>query len=150
MERVTWARFISSTATQITLTISILLLTIFFLGFVADPIINLYVDPVDTIFGTDIWESNKILDEPGLDERASWVEHFVKGLASLGVLSFVKALLALSPWQWWNLRTSGVISGGRTSGRNRVASISWLVVLVGVCTFLWVSDETIDCIYRHL
>lgn len=149
MERVTWARWISSTTTQIILTLLVLLLTVFLLGFVADPIINLYVDPVDTILGADIWESNTILDESDVRERATWVEHFLKGLASLGVLSFVKALLALSPWQWWNLRHSGVMSGRRNSGRSRVASISWLVVLVGVGTFLWVSVVTIKRLDKH-
>lgn len=142
MERVTWARWISSTTTQIVFTLLVLFLTIFLLGFIADPIINLYIDPVDTIFGADIWEYNAILDESDLGERATWIEHFLKGLASLGVLSFIKALLALSPWHWFNPRSSGVISGGRNSGRSRVVSISWLVVLFGIGTFLWVSAVT--------
>ncbi|KAL1966077.1 hypothetical protein VTN77DRAFT_4825 [Rasamsonia byssochlamydoides] len=137
LERMTWARIISSTATQIGLTLAILLFTIFLLGFIADPIINLYVDPLDTIFSTDFWEPEPVLDVPPLEERTSWFEHFVKGLASLGVLSFIKVLLALSPWQWWNLRTSGLFSGGRSTGRSRVASISWVVVLIGVGSFLW-------------
>jgi hypothetical protein len=135
----TWARWISSSATQVSLTLVILLFTIFLLGFIADPIINLYVDPMETIFASDFWEPNTLVDEFAR-ERPTWLEHFVKGLASLGVLSFVKALLALSPWNWWNLRSSGLVSrGGRATGRNRAASISWLVVLIGVCSFLWVS-----------
>ncbi|MCJ1367038.1 hypothetical protein MMC16_006170 [Acarospora aff. strigata] len=74
------------------------------------------------------------------DDEASWTEHFIKGLASLGLLSFIKVLLALSPWQWWNLRSSGIMAGsGRAgaNGRDRLASISWLVVVIGVGTFLW-------------
>lgn len=140
LERMTWARWISSTFAQIGLTLGILLLTIFLLGFIADPIINLYVDPVDTIFSSDLWEPTSVADAYPVDQPTSWFEHFLKGLASLGVLSFVKVLLALSPWQWWNLRSSGLISSrGRSTGRSRLASLSWVVVVVGVCSFLWVS-----------
>ncbi|OKL61822.1 hypothetical protein UA08_03022 [Talaromyces atroroseus] len=136
-QRVIWARWITSALAQLVLTCSILLFTIFALGFVADPIINLYLDPVDTIVGSEFWESTHVLDLPDLDEEPTWLEHFLKGLASLGVLSIIKAFVALSPWRWWHLRGSGLISnGGRTTGRSRVASINWLVVLFGVATFL--------------
>lgn len=143
LERMKWARWVSSQVTQIALTFSILLLAMFLLGFVADPIINLYLDPYTTIssaplskFGT---KAEPLFTD---DEEASWLEHFLKGLASLGLLSFIKVLLALSPWQWWNLRSSGIMAGsGRAggSGRERLASISWIVVLIGVGTFLWVG-----------
>lgn len=64
----------------------------------------------------------------------------MKGLASLGVLSFIKVIFALSPWHWWNLRSTGIVGGGRgTTGRDRISSISWVVVLIGAMTFLWVS-----------
>lgn len=139
LERLRWARWISSTWLQLLLTMAVLLFTIFLLGFVADPIINLYVDPLDTIIYTEFWDRTTVIDVIPTDKRNSWLEHFVKGLASLGVLSFIKALLALSPWHWWNLRGSGLVSRGRTTGRSRVASVSWLVVLVGVVSFLWVS-----------
>lgn len=134
-------RAISSTITQIVLTVSILLLAMFLLGFVADPIINFYLDPYSTLSRAPLSKLGTKLEPILTDEdEASWTEHFLKGLASLGLLSFVKVLLALSPWQWWNLRSSGILSGGgRTggSGRERLASISWLVVLIGVGTFLW-------------
>lgn len=137
--RVAWARWITSATAQLILTFSILLFTIFLLGFVADPIINLYLDPVETIIGSEFWESTHMLDSPVLGKEATWIEHFLKGFASLGVLSIVKAFLAISPWRWWHLRGSGLInSGGRNTGRNRVASINWLVVLFGVITFLLV------------
>ncbi|KAI9869350.1 MAG: hypothetical protein M1813_000139 [Trichoglossum hirsutum] len=114
----------------------------FLLGFIADPIINLYLDPYTTVssvpltkFGT---RSEPIVVE---NEPASWFEHFLKGLASLGLLSFVKVLWMLGPSGWWNLRSSGLIGGGGRAaggtGRDRLASISWLVVLIGVGTFLW-------------
>lgn len=138
LERLTWARWISSSFAQLGLTLSILIFTVFLLGFVADPIINLYVDPMETIYYSEFWDPT-VSDVLPTDRGPSWFEHFFKGLASLGVLSFIKALFALSPWQWWNLRSSGVVSGGRNTGRSRAASVSWIVILIGVLTFLWVS-----------
>ncbi|KAK1140876.1 hypothetical protein N8T08_009749 [Aspergillus melleus] len=136
LERLTWARWISSSFAQFGLTLSILIFTVFLLGFVADPIINLYVDPMETIYYSEFWDPT-VSDVLPSDRGPSWFEHFFKGLASLGVLSFIKALFALSPWQWWNLRNSGVVSGGRNTGRSRAASVSWIVILIGVVTFLW-------------
>ncbi|MCJ1424491.1 hypothetical protein MMC29_002379 [Sticta canariensis] len=139
LQRMRWAAWISSVTSQITLTITIFFLAMFLFGFIADPVINIYLDPYSAIssaskIGTKI--------EPVLtrDEVASWPEHFLKGLAAIGLLSFVKFLFALSPWQWWNVRSSGIMSGsGRTggTGRDRLASLSWVVILVGVGTFLW-------------
>ena len=143
LERMAWGRAISSKFTQILLTVSILFFAMFALGFVADPIINLYLDPYSTLASGSLSKvTSKI--EPILthDDTPSWTEHFLKGLASLGLLSFVKVLLALSPWQWWNLRTSGILGGGSragANGRDRLANISWIVVVIGVGTFLWVS-----------
>ena len=117
-------------------------MALFIMGFIADPIINLYVDPFSVISSTPFSKVGARLD-PILtdDDVTSWTEHFIKGLASLGLLGFVKVLFALSPWQWWNIRTSGIMnSGGRSgnTGRDRLASISWVVVLIGIATFLWV------------
>lgn len=137
-QRVIWSRWVTSGAAQLILTFSILLFTVFVLGFIADPIINLYLDPVETIIGSEFWEETHVLDVPDLGEESTWFEHFLKGFASLGVLSVIKAFLALSPWRWY-LRGSGLISGGRNTGRQRVASINWLVILFGVVTFLVVS-----------
>ncbi|KAF7595280.1 hypothetical protein BBP40_006780 [Aspergillus hancockii] len=137
LERLTWARWISSTFAQFGLTLMILLFTVFSLGFVADPIINLYIDPMDTIYHSEFWDSNTMTGVLPTEKKASWLEHFLKGLASLGLLSFIKAIFAMSPWNWWNVRSSGLVSGGRSTGRSRLASISWVVVLIGVLTFLW-------------
>lgn len=140
LERLTWARWISSAGTQLTLTVLILLFTIFLLGFVADPIINLYMDPLDTIYYTEYWEPSTVSDTVPGGRGTTWYEHLAKGLASLGVLSFLKALLAISPWNWWHIRSGGVFGGGRQTGRSRAANISWVVILVGVVTFLWVCS----------
>ncbi|OJD18328.1 hypothetical protein AJ78_01641 [Emergomyces pasteurianus Ep9510] len=143
LERMRWGRWITSTATQLVLTAVILFLAMFLLGFVADPIINLYIDPFDTILSRlyDPDAPEKVFfPEEDVPATTTWTEHFFKGLASLGVLSFVKVIFALSPWQWWNLRNSGLVGGGRrpaATGRDRAASVSWIVLLIGVVTFLW-------------
>ena len=49
LQRLTWGSWISSTSAQVGLTVGIFLAAMFALGFVADPIINLYLDPVSTI-----------------------------------------------------------------------------------------------------
>jgi hypothetical protein len=123
------------------LTIAILFTTIFVFGFIADPIINLYLDPYDTITSIPSGGPAPLLFED--DDEPTWAEHFLKGLASLGLLGFVKVFFAMSPWHWWNLRQSGVIGGGSrargTTGRDRLENISWSLVLIGVVTFLYVS-----------
>lgn len=136
LERLKWARWISSVATQFTLTLGILILTVFLLGFIADPIINLYVDPVDTIYHTEYWESSLGREIRTDGTRASWFEHFAKGFTSLGVLSLIKTVLGSLPWQLW-MRNSAL--NGRNTGRNRAASISWVMIVLGVITFLMVS-----------
>lgn len=136
LERLTWGRWISSPVTQVLLTIGIFLFTTFLLGFIADPIIDFYLDPLDTI--TSIPLSGK---EPlYIEEPASWPEHFLKGFASLGLMGCIKAFFAMGPWNWWNLRN---VFGGRsrrgTTGRDRLENISWHLALIGVITFLYVS-----------
>lgn len=116
----------------------------FLLGFIADPIINIYLDPYGSL--SPLSGSRTVYYE---DESSSWLEHFIKGFAGLGLLSFLKVVLT-SPWQWFNLRHSGIVGGtarGGTTGRDRMANISWLVVLIGVGTFLFVGDLRIPQIH---
>jgi hypothetical protein len=140
LERMRWSRYISSRLTQIVLTLAIMLFTVFVFGFVADPIINLYLDPLDTITSIPSGGIPAIQFE---DEEGSWIEHFVKGLASLGLLGFVKVFFALGPFQWLNIRYNGILGGHRRrgGGRDRLEDISWTVVIIGVITFLAVSDR---------
>ena len=136
LERIHWGRYISNGATQLVLTLLIFATALFILGFIADPIINFYSDPwaifslhpLDNLKGR-----NYVLVE---DEAYTWLEHFMKGLASLGVLGFVQYMLTLSPWHWfrWNFRSNG---RGNT-GRDRMQNISWVVIMIGVMVFLWV------------
>jgi hypothetical protein len=141
LERMRWSRYISSTFMQIAITLAIMLGTIFVFGFVADPIINLYLDPYDTITSLPSGGRPAIQFE---DEDGSWIEHFIKGLASLGLLGFVKVFFALGPWQWFNLR-NGLLGGRRRGGgRDRLEDISWTVVIIGIVTFLAVSDTDLS------
>ncbi|KAE8445480.1 hypothetical protein EG329_013370 [Mollisiaceae sp. DMI_Dod_QoI] len=145
LERMRWSRLITSTVTQIVITFAIMLTTVFVFGFIADPIISLYLDPYETITSIPSGGSHLLLE----DEEASWAEHFLKGLASLGLLGFVKVFFAMSPWHWWNLRQTGILGGRRRggTGRDRLEDISWTVVIIGVVTFLaavwtWVRSWT--------
>ncbi|KAL4876652.1 RING finger domain protein, partial [Aspergillus karnatakaensis] len=134
LERLNWARWISSTLTQLLLTCIILILAVFLLGFIADPIINLYVDPIDTIYHADYWDSNSL----SADRKAAWFEHFLKGFASLGLLSFIQVVYGLSPLRLFNVRSSTIVRGGRgNTGRDRVSSLSWIVIVLGIGGFLW-------------
>lgn len=132
LSRLTWASYISGTASQIGLTVVILITTMFFLGFVADPIINLYLDPVYTIT-TRGGPTGSLIFE---DEAAGWAEHFGKGLISLGLMGFAKLLFTISPWQLFRGNFGG--GGGRAggTGRDRINQATWLLILIGVVTFL--------------
>ncbi|QSZ33095.1 hypothetical protein DSL72_002680 [Monilinia vaccinii-corymbosi] len=139
LQRMKWGHWISSASTQLCLTLAILFATIFVMGFIADPIINLYLHPYDTIFSFPSMGGSgpalHLIDT----EAATWTEHLLKGLASLGMLGFVKICFAMSPWHWWNVRQTGVF-GGRGAragtGRNRLENISWTLVIIGVGAFL--------------
>lgn len=141
LERLRWSRLISSTFMQVLFTLGIFVTTVFVFGFIADPIINLYLDPYDTITG----DVPLYLD----DEDDSWAAHFLKGVASLGLVGVIQSFFAMGPWNWWNMRnTTGmlgrVVGGGggrrRGTGRDRMEDISWSLVLIGVFTFLYVSQ----------
>ncbi|KAK0706782.1 hypothetical protein B0T26DRAFT_609693, partial [Lasiosphaeria miniovina] len=137
MQRLRWGRWMTSKLARAGLTLSIMVVTVFFLGFVADPIISLWVDPLGSIADTfaevvaDV-EAMRPLDN---DEPATWSFHFLKGFLSLGLLGFLKTFLAMSPWHWFNLR-AGVGGRRRGTGRDRIESINWALVIVGVITFL--------------
>lgn len=68
-------------------------------------------------------------------ERTGWIEHFTKGVAGLGLMSFLKFMIS-SPVNFF-LRQGGV--GGRQTGRDRLNTITWIMIAVGVATFLYVS-----------
>jgi hypothetical protein len=107
-------------ATQITMTVVILFLVVFLLGFVADPIINLYVDPWSYLAP---WSSSNY-DSYDDDEPATWSEHFIKGFTGMGVIGFLKVILA-SPFAYFRIGGGG--GRGRATGRDRVEQVSWII-----------------------
>ncbi|KAJ2993850.1 hypothetical protein NUW58_g1714 [Xylaria curta] len=146
MERLSWAQRLRSPFISLIMTLTILFVTIFLLGFVADPILGLWLDPVGTITDTVI-PGSRFADEDVLDlaEADGWFEHLLKGVFSLGLLGFVKVFLAMSPWQWWNLRTSGIMSGGARrggTGRQRMENIN-LTLTVWKATRKY-TERTLD------
>lgn len=127
---------------QVTITAAVLLLVMFLLGFVGDYILDLYLDPWNTLspFGE---RPDYSLYDP--DTPPTWTEHFLKGLASLGILSFAR--IFLSPGRFV-FRWGGGL-GGRTArnGRERLEDISWILILIGVGTFLWVGRDILRILY---
>ena len=111
----------------------ILFVFIFVLGFVADPIIGLYVDPW-SYMPWNSWSRPSYGYYDLDDEPATWYEHFAKGFASMGVLGFLKVLVA-SPFSYFRF---GGGSRRASTGRERAEQVSWFIILIGVATFLTV------------
>ncbi|KAJ4307184.1 hypothetical protein N0V88_000563 [Collariella sp. IMI 366227] len=107
LQRLRWGRWISSKLLRGALTVLIMVVTIFFLGFFADPIINLWSDPLGSITNFVFEDLDFQRPPPVVDDEASgWSMHFVKGFLSLGLLGFLKTMLVMSPWHWINLRAT--------------------------------------------
>ncbi|KAB8342849.1 hypothetical protein FH972_022447 [Carpinus fangiana] len=129
LERMSWGNWIASTPMQVLLTLTIFLVAIFILGFVADPIMNLYLDPYDVLLSS---ERSAFDERIILDDEPTWLEHFVKGLASLGLLGFAKVAFSLPYWVRF-----GNFGGGRgNNGRDRMGNVTWIFILLGVITVL--------------
>ncbi|KAL0940929.1 uncharacterized protein CTRU02_203692 [Colletotrichum truncatum] len=142
LQRLSWANRLSSAYAQILLTIFIFIFSVFLLGFIADPILNLWSDPMGTIADTvaNVLDDIEAINDPEPEESGTWLEHFLKGFFSLGLLGFLKSFLAMTPWQWWNLRSSGLLgTTGRRggTGRARVENINLGLVMIGAVTFMW-------------
>ena len=133
-------RMIASRPVQALLTLAIFFFIMFLLGFVADPVISLYADTYNTLAdqALDPLLSTEAVFRPvNVDEigaGSSWLQHFMKGLSLLGVVSFFKVMLVTDPWNFWNLRGTGLL-GGRAragnTGRDRVVTITWIAIGVG-------------------
>jgi len=103
---------------------------VFILGFFADPILNLYFDPWSTLMP---WaNSNRDYYYVPEEETDSWTEHFAKGFAGMGVLGFLKVIVT-SPLSYFRIGGGG---RGRATGRDRYEQVSWIIILIGVGTFL--------------
>ncbi|KAF4585824.1 RING finger domain protein [Ophiocordyceps camponoti-floridani] len=152
LARLHWASMLSSKWSQVALTLVVVVVGLFILGFVADPILDLWFDPVGTISDT---VTSVVSDVEAMKPRVSetsdsWTEHFLKGFFSLGFVGFLKSLVAMGPWQWMNLRTSGLLGSGRRrggTGRARMDNFNLVFVLIGAFTFLmaiWRGVRTVS------
>jgi len=112
------------------LTLIVLFLTVFLLGFIADPIIGIYVDPWSYLRP---WSSSRSQYYYEDDEPSGWIEHFLKGFTGMGVIGFLKVLLA-NPFSLF--RVGGGTTRGRNTGRDRYEQVSWIIIIIGVATFL--------------
>ncbi|KAF5023894.1 hypothetical protein F66182_4053 [Fusarium sp. NRRL 66182] len=141
ISRLHWGSFLSSKWAQVSLTLWFCLLSIFFLGFIADPLFDLWSDPIGTIGETvtSVVTDIEALRQPPSPEPTSWIEHFTKGFFSLGIVGLFKTMISVTPFHWWQIRSSGVAGGGGRrggTGRNRVENINLIFVLIGAFTFL--------------
>jgi len=138
LQRLRWGRWLTSKLLRGVLTFLIMTVTVFVLGFVADPIISFWVDPFGSLAETlmDLDLEGPVLVE---DESDSWITHFTKGFLSLGLLGFLKTMFVMSPWNWLNIRFGGGGRRRRGTGRDRMEQINWALVAIGVVTFLGVS-----------
>ncbi|EXJ77009.1 hypothetical protein A1O3_10166 [Capronia epimyces CBS 606.96] len=146
--RLTLQKYLGSKTFSGILTVFVMLLVMFILGFIADPILNFYTDPYETIVGHEnVWQEVDVNESK--ETFSGWARHFVKGLVSMGVLSFLRTAL-LNPFQWWNLRNTGFvssrISGRSTSGRDRAVNISWIVVVMGVVSASYLFYQWVETI----
>lgn len=133
-KRLAVQRYLSNWYTVSGLTILFMVCAVFILGFVADPIINIYMDPYQSLMGYEsIWdelEVRSVMESP----ISQWSQHFAKGFISMGLVGFLKTLF-LNPFQWVNLRFGGSLSSTRgTTGRDRAVNISWIAIAIGVCS----------------
>jgi hypothetical protein len=135
------------TAAQIALTVLIFLTTIFILGFVSDFVIDICLDPWGSLWRGVTFQRRETYYHDDFEDGASgWFEHFGKGFASLGLLSFFKAMLA-SPIQLYRTSVGG---RGRNTGRDRLSGVTWLMIVIGAATFAFVSSFTSDHIMLSL
>jgi len=135
LERLVWGRMLSRPLVRVSLTLAILVLTVFLLGFVGDTIINLWLDPFGTIQDTVMGDGGIPLPAYEDDEEGDWLDHFLKGFLSLGLLGFVKTLWTMNPIYYWMNRGRGRRRGG---GRDRIEGLNLAIVIIGVFTFLGV------------
>jgi hypothetical protein len=141
LERMRWSRAIQSTLVQLGLTAFIMVITVFLLGFVADPILNLYFEPAATISSIATGHGVGHLDfEDDIEDYDGWIVHFMKGLTSIGVIGLVKVLFTLNPISWWNIRQTGLVGGGRGRRERNEGNFSFIII-VGIIAFLFVSGN---------
>ena len=131
MSRVGWARWVNNKALQLLLTLLIMAVLLFLLGFIADPLLNLWLDPMDT-FSDAIFGSDVAAEPIGSLTGSSWSDHFLKGFAAMGVAGFSQGFFRVTPWSW----ATRVRGQRRRGGRDRVEDVGLVVIILGTMTFM--------------
>ncbi|CAG8976183.1 hypothetical protein HYALB_00009496 [Hymenoscyphus albidus] len=148
-----WGNFIKGKAIQLSIVALIMTGLICAMGFFASPVINQWLEPRDLekLIGSDSSSQVKALTgtpvEQNLAESSSLVLHFIKGFASLGVLGFLRAIMWLSPFPWFNLRADALAGGRQRRVRNSTTFQLYLVLVAGWFailqpTYVFVRDRT--------
>jgi hypothetical protein len=130
LERMRYARWITSTFTQILLTIVVMIVVLFLSGFIVDPVVALWLGPIEPL--------DELPKELQPLHNAPWLVHFVKGMLSVGVISF--ASFPFVPALFGNLPPTRLMAaGGRRPGRERLESMTLNLVVVGLVTVMMVG-----------
>lgn len=130
LNRLSWGAWVSSTVVRAGLTLLVLVLSVFLLGFIAEPILN-FVDPGMFLASFDEFED--LEDWIPQDQPDTWAWHFTRGFFALGIMGVFKSFMVLRPWHGWNIRIGG---GARRRRGGGLEDISWVMVLLGVAMFL--------------
>ncbi|KAF2752882.1 hypothetical protein EJ05DRAFT_480899 [Pseudovirgaria hyperparasitica] len=137
LSRLGWAGLLANPILRVVLSITVLTSIAFILGFFAETIIRIGLDPMTIVTDQLFEDSRNRHHQRPANEPVSWYEHFANGFVSIGVVGFLKVLLS-NPWNWINgLR--GVPTGGRQgrTGRERITGITWIAIMIGVITVLY-------------
>lgn len=96
-QRLNAQRILESRTANVGITVVVLFVMTFVLGFIADPLINLYFDSDGTISQSDYFYPIELSE---VEDEAGWTEHFTKGFVTMGLVGFLMTILA-NPWNWW-------------------------------------------------
>lgn len=153
MVRLHWAAMLSSKLVQVGFTLVVSLCCIYILGWVADPILDLWFDPMGTISDTvaNVVRDVEARNKPAYQSpRPTWDEQFLKGFLSLGIIGFFKTIFIMTPWDWFNLRGTGMLRGRRGGGRARLDNTNLVLVAVGAFTFLMGIWRLVQALSKRL
>ena len=120
------------------MTVVVIIVSIFILGFIADPLFDLWFDPFSTVAEgiTSVITDIEAMEKPDWEPPSTWGDHFLKGFFSLGLVGLVKSMFAMGPWHWFNIRGSFGSGRRQGTGRARAENMSWLFIAIGAFTFL--------------
>jgi hypothetical protein len=150
-QKLSFQRYLGNKLFASALTVFVMILFMFLLGFVADPIINLYVDPYDTIVGNEpYWSEVDVMTRSS--SISGWSLHFTKGMISMGLVGFIKTML-LNPFNYLNIRQTGFAgtrrAGAATTGRDRAVNVSWIAVVIGITSAFYFFYKWVQTIIKH-